>query len=55
MGLKQASDQTQMKRTLMEATKIYNELNLFEDSMQLCRKVGDSELLVQVALEWINK
>ena len=38
--------------TLRDATAAYNELGLFEDSVELCRRCGDSESLIGAALAW---
>ncbi|CAL5981915.1 Intraflagellar_transport protein 172 [Hexamita inflata] len=51
-GGKEAS--TQLKRALSEATRIYGDLGMFDESLQLCRRCNNTEALVSVALQWIQ-
>ncbi|KAH0574592.1 Intraflagellar transport protein 172 [Spironucleus salmonicida] len=43
-----------LKRTLSEATLIFNNLNMYEESIQLAKKCNDGDTLVNVAIQWIS-
>ena len=51
---KQGASEGRLVHALQSATRIQCELGMFEEAVQLCKRCGNTEILVQVVIAWLT-